>query len=260
LSNVLAQIADLPTRKKGKKKLTSEEEYQEAIDKLLKDNSLEGFLETKIQRTETTKSLRAYADKPARTKVESTFSIEISKNEGLINEHKSLLGWQIYATNAPEKLLSFEKCVLKYRHQSNIEGDFDKLRNKVAHLVPIYLQKDERIKGLVNILLLALKVCAVLEYKMAEALHQNDEELHQIYEGNPKRGSKRPSSKRICKAFDGISIALIFVNYTLQFAIMTDLEPVQTKILKLLNIEKDIYTSLIDKFQIFFSQNNISET
>jgi transposase len=260
LSNVLAQIADLPTRKKGKKKLTSEEEYQEAIDKLLKDNSLEGFLETKIQRTETTKSLRAYADKPARTKVESTFSIEISKNEGLINEHKSLLGWQIYATNAPEKLLSFEKCVLKYRHQSNIEGDFDKLRNKVAHLVPIYLQKDERIKGLVNILLLALKVCAVLEYKMAEALHQNDEELHQIYEGNPKRGSKRPSSKRICKAFDGISIALIFVNYTLQFAIMTDLEPVQTKILKLLNIEKDIYTFLIDKFQIFFSQNNISET
>jgi transposase len=260
LSNVLAQIADLPTRKQGKKNLHSEEEYQEAIDKLLKDNSLEVFLETKIQRTETTKSLRAYSDRPARMKVESTFSIEVSENEGLINEHKSLLGWQIYATNAPEKLLSFEKCVLKYRHQSNIEGDFDKLRNKVAHLVPIYLQKDERIKGLVNILLLALKVCAVLEYKMAEALRENDEELHQIYEGNPKRGSKRPSTKRICKPFDGISIALLFVNYTLQFAIMTDLEPVQIKILKLLNIEKDIYTALADKFQIFFSQNSISET
>jgi hypothetical protein len=42
----------------------------------------------------------------------------------------------------------------------------------------------------------------------------------------------------------------------IQFAIMTDLEPVQTKILKLLNIEKDIYTALMDKFQIFFSQNS----
>jgi transposase len=88
-------------------------------------------------------------------------------------------------TNAPSDLLSFEKCVLKYRHQSNIESSFDDLRNKVAHLVPIYLQKDERIKGLVNLLLLALKVCAVLEYRIAGALSKNDEQLEQIYEGNP---------------------------------------------------------------------------
>jgi transposase len=260
LAKMIAQLEDLPTRKQGKAHLTTKEEYQETIDKLLKDNGLVDFLEVKIQTTETTKELRAYGSKPARTEITRTFSIEITKNEAAIAEHKILLGWQVYATNAPKTLLPFEKCVLKYRHQSNIESSFDDLRNKVAHLVPIYLQKDERIKGLVNLLLLALKVCAVLEYKMAEALRENDEQLCQIYEGNPKRCSKRPSSKRICKAFDGVAIALVFVNYKLQFAIMTNLEPVQTKILNLLNIEKQIYTALADKIQIFFLEKNMSET
>jgi transposase len=260
LEKVVAQLEDLPTRKQGKKNLISIEEYQETIDKLLKDNNLEGFLGVEIQSTETTKELRAYGSKGARSEITRTFSVIISKNEVAIEAHKSLLGWQVYATNAPKALLGFEKCVLKYRHQSNIESSFDDLRNKVAHLVPIYLQKDERIKGLVNLLLLALKVCAVLEYKIAEALSKSDEELRHVYEGNPKRGTKRPSSKRIFKAFDGISIALVFVNYQLQFAIMTQLEPVQLKILKLLNIEKDIYTNLAEKIQIFFSEKIISET
>jgi transposase len=259
LAKVIAQLEDLTTKKQGKKSLDSKVEYQQAIDKLLKDNNLVEILDVNILCTESSKELRAYGSKPARTEITRSFSIEISKNEAAIVEHKSLLGWQVYATNAPETLLSFEKCVLKYRHQSNIESGFDDLRNKVAHLVPIYLHKDERIKGLVNLLMLALKVCAVLEYKMAEALSKNDEQLYQIYEGNPKRGSKRPSSKRILKAFEGITMALIFIDYKLQLAIMTNLEPVQMNILQLLNIEKEIYTKLTDKIQIFFSQKIISE-
>ncbi len=120
--------------------------------------------------------------------------------------------------------------------------------------MPIYLHKDERMKGLVNLLLLALKVCAVLEYKMAEALSKNDEQLHNIYEGNPTRGSKRPSAKRIFKAFEEITIALIFVDYNIQIAIITNLEQRQLKILQLLNIENEIYTNLAHKCKIFFSK------
>jgi transposase len=260
LAKVIEKIEDLPTRKQGKANLVSYEAYKEVVDKLLKDNDLEDFLNVNIQCKEKTKELRAYGAKPARTEIIKSFSIQITKNQAAIEAHKTLLGWQVYATNAPSELLSFEKCVLKYRHQSNVEHQFDNLRNKVAHLVPIYLQKDERIKGLVNILMLALKVCALLEYKIAEALSKNNEELYQTYEGNPKRGTKRPSTRRILKAFEGITIALIFVNYELQFAIMSHLEPVQYKILSLLNIEKGIYTELANKMQIFFSEKIISET
>jgi transposase len=260
IKKMILQLEELPMRKQRKKAFNSKEEYEICVDKLLKEHGLEDFLTVNVLSNETTKSLRAYGNKAARSVTITTFSIEVSKNEAAIEAHQSLLGWQVYATNAPKVLLSFEKCVFKYRHQSNIESSFDHLRNKVAHLVPIFLQKDERIVGLVNLLLLALKVCAILEYKSAEALHKKDEQLCQIYEGNPKRGSKKPSAKRICKAFDGISIALVFVNYKLQHALMTDLEPVQTKILNILNIHSDVYTKLVDKIQIFFLEKIISET
>ena len=260
LLKVVAALDDLCVHKKGKKSLDNTEELQATIDKLLKDNHLEGLLEVTIQVTEVTKTVRAYGAKPARTQVTRSFAIVTTTNEVAIAAHKSFLGWQVYATNAPKTLLCFEECVLKYRHQSNIEHTFDNLRNKVAHLVPVFLHKEDRIKGLVNILLLALKVCAVMEYKIADALHKNKAELDSVYEGNPKRSTPRPSAKRICKAFDGISIALIFLNYNLQYAIMTNLEPTQSKILQLLGIEKEVYTKIAHKIQIFFSQNVISET
>lgn len=260
VSKVIEQLADLPIRRQGKKNLNAQEEYQAAIDKLLTDNSLEDFLTVILEKNETPKNCRAYGGKPKRIEIITTFSIEITKNQAAIEDHKSLLGWQVYGTNAPQEALPFEKCVLKYRHQSNIEGRFDDLRNKVAHLVPIFLQKDERILGLVNLLLLALKVCAVLEYKIAQALNKKDEELDRVYPGNPKRGTKTPSANRIFNAFSGIAIALVFNNYKLEYAMMTKLEPVQNKILKLLDMDTGIYNQLVEKIQIFFLEKIISET
>lgn len=42
----------------------------------------------------------------------------MSRNEQAIEEHKHLLAWQVYATNAPVSVLCFEACVWKYRYQS----------------------------------------------------------------------------------------------------------------------------------------------
>ena len=260
LSAAIARIGQLSERKQGKKVLHTQEQYEQEIDKIVKEKELEGLLTVTIQTTATEKTVKAWGKRVPRTDIEFQFDIEVTQNEAAIEAHKQLLGWQVYATNAPAELLSFEKCVWKYRYQSNIESRFDDIRNKMAPLLPVFLQKDQRIKGLVNLLLLALKVCSVLEYKIAKALKDNNEELQQIYEGNPTRGSKRPSAKRIFLAFQGVSIALIFTNHQLKFALMTSLEPVQIKILTLLNISPNIYTNLCDNIQIFFSENIITET
>jgi len=170
------------------------------------------------------------------------------------------MGWQIYATNAPSNLLTFEQCVWKYRYQSNIESRFDDIRNKMAALLPVFLQKDERIEGLVNVLLLALKVCSILEYKAAKSLQDQEELLFNVYEGNPNRGTDRPSAKRLLKAFDGVAISLIFENNNFQFALMTKLKPVQKKVLEILDLKEDIYTGLIEKIELWFSNKKVIET
>ena len=260
LTQATQSILRLTEAKQGKKTLKTKDEYQLEIDKITAQCKVKGFLNVQMEETQTTKTVRAYGKYPERIKSTSYFQLTCQRNEAAIEEHKNYLGWQVYATNTPQKLLSFESCVWKYRYQSNIESRFDDLRNKMAPLLPVFLQKTKRIKGLVNVLLMALKVCSMMEYQVAKALKEQDTELKEVYEGNPKRGTTRPSAKRMLKAFDGISISLIFVNKQLQFALMTNLEAAQLKILELLGIKPEIYTDLSAKIEMFFSEEQVTET
>jgi len=150
--------------------------------------------------------------------------------------------------------------VWKYRYQSNIESRFDDLRNKIVPLLPLFLKKDDRIKGLVNILMLALKVSATVEYKVAESLNAQKQEIAGLYEGNPRRTTSKPSIKRILRAFKGISISLVFVDNKLHLALMTELNTTQKKLIDLLGLNILVYNDLCPKFQTYFSELFFSET
>lgn len=253
-------IEKLTERGKGKQILKTRKEYKVAIANVLKMNKVEGLLTVEIVGNKTVKKVRAYKEQPARVVVNWDFKLSHERNTEAIERQKMMQGWQVYATNVEQSKLPFEKCVWKYRHQSNVESRFNDLRNKIVPLLPIFLQKDNRIQGLVNLLLLALKVCSVIEYKVAKALKDKEEELKNVYEGNPKRGTPRPSATRIFNAFKFISISLIFSQKKLDFAVMTKLEPVQKKILELLDLDPKIYTDLPRKIQMFLSEKKMTET
>jgi transposase len=253
------QIQALNVSKKGKPVLKTQVKYEEAIANILKINKVEGFISCEIKVTEEQKNIRAYGQYPARKEINRSFEVKTTREDIAIEEHRKGLGWQVYATNVSADLLNFESCVWKYRYQSNIESRFDDLRNKMAPLLPAYLHKDERIKGLVSLLLMALKVCSVIEYKVAKNLQDNKEILTNVFEGNPRRGTDRPSATRIFNAFEGISISLIFKEKKLQMALMTKLEPVQLKIMKLLGLKPKIYEDLSSKIQMFFTESHLSE-
>jgi hypothetical protein len=81
-----------------------------------------------------------------------------------------------------------------------------------------------------------------------------------VYEGNPRRGTPRPSATRILNTFKPISIALIFSQKQLDFAVITKLEPVQQKILELLDIDPKSYTDLPRKIQMSLTTKKMTET
>ncbi len=255
-----AKILQLTERKQGKPVLKTKKEYNLAITAILQANKVEGLITVELKKRTIQKEKRAYGDKPKRIEKKVDFSLTVCRQTEEIRQRKKYMGWQIYATNAPSNLLTFEQCVWKYRYQSNIESRFDDIRNKMAALLPVFLQKDERIEGLVNVLLLALKVCSILEYKAAKSLQDQEELLFNVYEGNPNRGTDRPSAKRLLKAFDGVAISLIFENNNFQFALMTKLKPVQKKVLEILDLKEDIYTGLIEKIELWFSNKKVIET
>jgi len=252
-----AKILQLTERKQGKPVLKTKKEYNLAITAILQANKVEGLITVELKKRTIQKEKRAYGDKPKRIEKKVDFSLTVCRQTEEIRQRKKYMGWQIYATNAPSNLLTFEQCVWKYRYQSNIESRFDDIRNKMAALLPVFLQKDERIEGLVNVLLLALKVCSILEYKAAKSLQDQEELLFNVYEGNPNRGTDRPSAKRLLKAFDGVAISLIFEDNNFQFALMTKLKPVQKKVLEILDLKEDIYTGLIEKIELWFSNKKV---
>jgi len=255
-----AKILQLTERKQGKPVLKTKKEYNLAITAILQANKVEGLITVELKKRTIQKEKRAYGDKPKRIEKKVDFSLTVCRQTEEIRQRKKYMGWQIYATNAPSNLLTFEQCVWKYRYQSNIKSRFDDIRNKMAALLPVFLQKDERIEGLVNVLLLALKVCSILEYKAAKSLQDQEELLFNVYEGNPNRGTDRPSAKRLLKAFDGVAISLIFEDNNFQFALMTKLKPVQKKVLEILDLKEDIYTGLIEKIELWFSNKKVIET
>lgn len=229
-------------------------EIQTQVDEILRSHNMASFINVEIRKKTNKRKIRAYGDRPARIQIEHIFNLQISQDDQAIEHHIKTLGWQVYTTSTLKKDLSFKDCVWKYRYQNRIERRFDDLRNKIIPLVPIYLQKDNRIEALINLLMICLKVCAALEYKAAKALQAKGEELNQIYEGNPKRSTPRPTVGRLLKAFKGISL-VVFKTDTKGAkpqVQMTELKQVQLKIIRLLGFEKSIYEEMDTKLNLSF--------
>jgi transposase len=66
------------------------------------------------------------------------------------------------------------------RGEYKIERRIRNLKQEVCALLPIYLQKDDRIVGLVNLLTLLLQIVSIAEYQMAQSLKEEEQE-------NPKK-------------------------------------------------------------------------
>jgi len=254
------KIEYILVRKQGKQTPSTRKELQAAIDELLLEAGLVGLLEVRIKEQRHQKKIKPYAGRPGRTEKWSTFDLHISRKEEAISTKKELAGWQVYASTVSKRKLSFTKIVWKYREQNRVESRFNDLRNKVVPLLPIFLKKDNRVEALINLLMICLKVCSVIEFKIAKKLKEENEELDNIYEGNPKQSTATPTAKKVLRQFKGVSIALIHqLNVPTPIVMMTDLNQEILRIIRLLGFKSDIYTELPEKIELLFSREIFSE-
>ena len=250
----------LLVRKQGKPTPSTRKALQIAIDEILEESKLVGLLEVKIKEKRNQKKVNAYGSNPARIKKWSTFQLEIKSNEAAISAKKKLAGWQVYGTTVSERKLNFEKNVWKYRQQNRIESRFNDLRNKVIPLLPIFLKKDNRVEALISVLMVCLKICSAIEFKIAKQLKEEQKELANIYAGNPKQSTARPTAKKILEQFKEIAITLIYEPKSKSPRVMmTDLNPNILEIIRLIGFKPDIYTDLSEKIKILFSTQKINE-
>ena len=123
---------------------------------------------------------------------------------------------------------------------ARIERSFNRLRGKSLGLTPLYLASATRIKGLVRLLSIALRVLCLVEFSVREALRLNGETLPQLYAGNPKRTTARPTTERLLAAFTGLTLIVFNLGQTYPSS-LTPLNSVQVRILALMGFPEAIY-------------------
>lgn len=65
---------------------------------------------------------------------------------------------------------------------------------------------QERICGLLCVLVLALRALTLFECVARRSLQQRGDSLPGFYAGNPKRATERPTTERLLKAFEGLTL------------------------------------------------------
>ncbi len=240
-----AILALTPPPGPGQRQFENPVALQQAIDNILTRYRMTDYFDIHLEQHSTTRQVRAYKNKPARIEQKVRYQVHLSRREKALEQAKFRLGWRVYATNASVKKLTLTEAVLAYRDQYLAERPFARLKGTLLNLLPLYVQRDDHAKGLIHLLTIGLRALTITEFVVRRALAQTNETLRGLYDGNPCRQTSRPSAELLLDAFDDITLALrlnqvgeIVEQY------LTPLNPVQIRILELLDLSADIYSCL----------------
>ena len=244
-------LALTPAPARGKRQIQEESALVTAADAILQAEAVAGLLTYAFERQEQrqTKYLgrgRGGPDRPRREIVMVRYQITaVSRQADAIAAQEETLGWRAYVTNAPAVRLSLADAVLTYRDEWLIERGFHRLKGAPLSLDPLFVKRDDQVVGLTNLLSIAVRLLTLLEFVVRRQLQQNQELLVGLIENNPKKGIDNPTTERLLKAFDDITLTIVRLPGQL-IRHVTPLSTLQTRILELLGLSPGVYTQLAE--------------
>ncbi|MBM4431665.1 MAG: DUF4277 domain-containing protein [Chloroflexi bacterium] len=240
-----------PEPGRGRRQIREEAALQAAIARVLARHEVSGLLTVEWERevVEVTRYRgpgRPGPNRPTYSETVVRYVItDVGRNEAAIAARHRRLGWRVYATNAPVDKLTLAQSVLHYRGSWSLERDFHLVKDLPLGLSPLFVWKDDQIKGLVRLLTLGLRLVTLIEGQVRCRLAQAKETLVGLYEGQPSRPTGRPTGRRILKAFARANITLTQVKLqTGTHRHVTPLSPLHQQILTHLRLPMSLYTDL----------------
>ena len=152
-------------------------------------------------------------------------------------------GWQVYLTNAPEDVYSAAQIVSAYHGQPVHERGFARLKSRTLQIRPIYVRDEQRITGLLWLLVLALQVLTLTEYRVRGALAAAQEEVAGLNPASRTQTTARPTTERLIAAFQNLTVT-VWAGGGEIHRYVTPLNATQVHILRLLDLPADLYSRL----------------
>lgn len=246
-----ALYALTPAPGRGQRQIRDEGELQEAIAAILDRYDVKGLLEVEWER-ETTE-LRRYArrgrprpqDEPILVTEVRYVVRQVRRNETTITAQRHRLGWRVLVTNAPAAQLSLSAAVLRYRGGWVLERDFHLIKDRPLGLSPLFVWKDDQIKGLTRLLTLALRLLTLIETQVRQGLQRENQTLSGLYPGQPRRQTDRPTGIRLLQAFSRAQITLTrFRDDSRTVWHISPLSSLHLHILRYLGLTPTLYSAL----------------
>lgn len=168
--------------------------------------------------------------------------LNIIRAEDKISNIKNKTGWRLMATNATRELLSFSQAILTYRGEWRLENNFKLLKKSHLGISPLFVRKDDRLTGLCRFLSIALRLIALIQYRIRESLITSQEVIKGLEKGKPNSETSEPTTLGILNRFvrEQITISSITLEGKKHYY-MTPLSEELKKILRLLKIPQIIY-------------------
>jgi transposase len=244
-----ALLALTPPVGRGKRQITEEAALESAAEAVLVKHRVVGLLTyTSARESEQAVKFvgrgRGGANRPQQMSERVRYQITaVTRNEVVITDLLSTLGWRAYATNAPKARLSLEHAVQEYRHEYHIEHGFGRLKGAPLSIAPLFVKRDDQVVGMTHLLSVALRVLTLIEFVVRRSLQQQGATLAGLYKDNPRRATATPTAERLLQAFVPMTLTQVQLpDQTIRH--VTPLTPVQQQILRLLGFPADLYAAL----------------
>ena len=82
-------------------------------------------------------------------------------------------------------------------------------RCSASRSIRLFVKRDDQVVGLTNLLSLAVRFLTLIEFVVRRKLKQNQEKLVGLIENNPKKGIDNPTTERLLKMFDNITLTIV---------------------------------------------------
>ena len=207
-----------PEPGRGKRQVREEAALQEAITRVLAEHQVAGLLTGTWERQEQEITRyqgrgRGGPNRPTTTVVQVRYVVTgVHRNAEAIAAQRHRMGWRVQVTNAPVDRLPLVAAVREGRDGWSLERDFHLIKDLPLGLSPLFVWKEDQIKGLTRLLTLGLRLLTLIEIQVRQELAQEQTTVAGLYEGQPHRATDRPTGKRILKAFARAQITWTWVE------------------------------------------------
>lgn len=243
-------MALTPQKGRGKRQISDLQVLLQKATEILRQHRVEGLLSFDYECQETVEETYIGRGRPTSRPKQITQKIRyqiqtVIRNESAIAQAQKAFGWRAFVSNAPPKALSLEQAVLTYRDEWIAERGFHRLKGASLSIAPMFVQRDDQVTGLINLLSLALRLLTIIEFVVRRHLIAQGNSLAELYPGNPKKLTAQPTAERLLRAFSNLTLTIIEVRGE-RFGYVPPLNSLQQEIISLLGLSPDIYSNLVD--------------